>query len=159
VGFFNRLFTSFNDPRRVDQTSVNQLMTSCDINHDGQVNKLELFTLFKKVLMGDTSAYNNLPKQQQNFGGNMYGQNQNNPNQYQGGNQFQNPYQGGNQNQGGNSYQGVNPYQGGNQYPGNNQFSNNQPINQQQPSLGNKPPQQLNNQLGYDQNIQGPRKY
>lgn len=39
VGFFNQLFASFNDPRRVDQNSINMLLNSCDMNHDGQVNK------------------------------------------------------------------------------------------------------------------------
>ncbi len=151
MGFFNQLFVSFNDPRRVDQNAINQLLINCDMNRDGQVTKPELFVLFKKVLTGDTSAYNNLPQQQQNYGGNMYGQNQYNPNQYPGNNQYQN--------QGNNQYQ--NPYQGGNQFPGNNQYGNpNQQYNQQQqPSFGNKQQQQPNNQWGNGQYNQGPKYY
>jgi Ca2+-binding EF-hand superfamily protein len=39
VGFFNRLFQSFNDPRRIDQNTINQILTQSDMNHDGQISK------------------------------------------------------------------------------------------------------------------------
>ena len=39
VGFFNQLFMSFNDPRRIDQNTINQILTQNDMNHDGQISK------------------------------------------------------------------------------------------------------------------------
>ena len=72
------------------------MLTACDMNRDGQISKPELFTLFKRVLMGDSSVYPTMP-QQQNYG--QYGQ---------GGNQYP-PNQGGNKYQGGNN--NLNPYQ------------------------------------------------
>lgn len=134
VGFFNQLFQSFNDPRRVDQNTVNKMMTACDMNHDGQVNKIELFTLFKRVLMGDNTMYPNAPQQQYGQGGNQYP-----------------PYQGGGyQNQ---PYQGGNPYQ---QYPGNNQPQQYNQAQQYQ-AMNSYPqnpqnqqnPQNMGNQFGY----------
>jgi hypothetical protein len=137
VGFFNQLFQSFNDPRRVDQNTINQMLSACDMNRDGQVNKVELFTLFKRVLMGDSSMYPNQPQQQYQYGGNQYPQ-----------------YQGGNQNQ---YNQGGNPYQ---QYPGNNQGHqyqgmNNYPQNIQNPqNQGN-----IGNQFGYGNQNTQPNPY
>ena len=119
VNFFNQLFQSFHDPRRVDQNTINQMLTACDMNRDGQISKPELFTLFKRVLTGDTTVYPQAPQYQnygpQNYGGNQYpyqGGNQY-PNQYQNqgnqfGNQFNQPYNGPQQ-----GYQGYNnPYLG-----------------------------------------------
>ncbi len=107
------------------------------MNRDGQVNKVELFTLFKRVLMGDSSMYPNQPQQQYQYGGNQYPQ-----------------YQGGNQNQ---YNQGGNPYQ---QYPGNNQGHqyqgmNNYPQNIQNPqNQGN-----IGNQFGYGNQNTQPNPY
>ena len=39
VNFFNGLFASMNDPRRVDQNVINQLLGSNDMNKDGQISK------------------------------------------------------------------------------------------------------------------------
>ena len=107
------------------------MLTACDMNHDGQVNKMELFTLFKRVLMGDNTM---LPSQQQ-YGGNQY-------QQYQGGNQ--NPY-----NQGGNPYQ--------QQYPGNNQPQQYQGMNNYPQNMQN--PQNMGNQFGYGNQYNQPNPY
>jgi len=39
VGFFNELFSSLNDPRRVDQNVINQLLGPNDVDHNGQISK------------------------------------------------------------------------------------------------------------------------
>lgn len=130
VGFFNQLFQSFNDPRRVDQNTVNQMLAACDMNRDGQVSKPELFTVFKRVLMGDSSVYPTSPQQQYGQHG-QYGQGPNAYQQNQGGNQYQ-PNQG-------NQYQ---QYQGGSNNP------------QNQGNMGNQLGYQMGNQYSQPSNAQ-----
>lgn len=89
--FFNQLYASLNEKRNLTETDIANLIQSCDINHDNQLTKPEIFMLFKKLMANPYPSPNQFGGNQYNqFGGNQYGQNQYNPNQY---NPNQNPYQ------------------------------------------------------------------
>lgn len=60
---------------------INRVIDTSDVNKDGKVNRMELFTLFKTLLSTnfDNNVFGNYP--QQNFNGNQGNQpNQNNLN-------------------------------------------------------------------------------